>query len=44
VSTVADAAAALHITEFVAWYGEALPRDRPLQEAFLQKLVSLCED
>ena len=29
---------------FVAWYGEALPADKNLQEAFIRKFDSLCED
>ena len=30
--------------EFVTWYGEALPADTKLQEAFIRKFDSLCED
>jgi hypothetical protein len=30
--------------DFVTWYGEALPADKKLQEAFIRKFDSLCED
>jgi len=29
--------------EFLAWYGDELPADRMLQEAFIRKFDSLCE-
>lgn len=29
--------------DFVKWYGEALPADKKLQEAFIRKFDSLCE-